>query len=411
MVTSVNTNANAMAAVQALTDISNSMATTQSHIESGLKVGGASDNPAIFTIAQGLRGNIQAMQAVSDSLATNVATLQAQSQGATSISNALVTLKQTVTQGQGQTGDALAATNATITNALKNIDAFAQASTINGVNLLATASQMSTITDITGSLTTVSTATASTSAGLGLSGLQISTGGVTLTQGTGAAANDTATFTDNRGNSTTFTFVTSGTAPTAAATTTTGTVGTDGNTYNGAKEVQVVLGANNSATFGNLVSAMQANGISASVDNSGVITVNGGGVTAADKAAASSAGVTTGAVATVTASVVASSATTVGAVATVPGGGSSAIAAVNAAMAQIGRTLSQLGAATLKLQGLADFTSKLSSSTSTSLGAMVDANLSEESAKLSSLQTKQSLAIQSLSLANQGPSSLLQLFR
>ncbi|MGI4954058.1 MAG: flagellin, partial [Janthinobacterium lividum] len=91
--------------------------------------------------------------------------------------------------------------------------------------------------------------------------------------------------------------------------------------------------------------------------------------------------------------------------------GTSAIAAVDAAMAAIGRTLSQLGAATQKLQGLADFTSKLSSSTSTSLGAMVDANLSEESAKLSSLQTKQSLAIQSLSLANQGPSSLLQLFR
>ena len=45
------------------------------------------------------------------------------------------------------------------------------------------------------------------------------------------------------------------------------------------------------------------------------------------------------------------------------------------------------------------------------LGAMVDANLSEESAKLSSLQTKQSLAIQSLSIANQGPGALLQLFR
>jgi flagellin len=73
--------------------------------------------------------------------------------------------------------------------------------------------------------------------------------------------------------------------------------------------------------------------------------------------------------------------------------------------------LSALGSATIQLQGLSDFTGKLSDSVSTSLGAIVDANLSSESAMLASLQTKQSLAIQSLSLANQGPSSLLSLFR
>jgi flagellin len=74
-------------------------------------------------------------------------------------------------------------------------------------------------------------------------------------------------------------------------------------------------------------------------------------------------------------------------------------------------TLSSLGSATTQLQGLSDFMGKLVTSVKTSLGAMVDANLSDESAKLASLQTKQSLAIQSLSLANQGPSALLQLFR
>ena len=85
--------------------------------------------------------------------------------------------------------------------------------------------------------------------------------------------------------------------------------------------------------------------------------------------------------------------------------------AVNNAIAKIGATLSQLGSATIQLQGLEDYTTQLSDSVTTGLGAMVDANLSAESAQLSSLQTKQSLAIQSLTLANQGPSSLLQLFR
>jgi flagellin len=413
MVTSVNTNINALAAVQALNDISNNMTMTQSHIQSGLKVAGAADNPAVFTIAQGLRGNVKALSAVSDSLSTGLATLKAQISGATAISDALNTLKQTVTQGVSQTDpNAIAAVNTTITNALANIDAYAANSTINGVNLLSgtSATTMSVVSDISGGTTSVTQTTASTSTGLSLSGLSVATGGVTLSGATAnAAANDTLKFTDSRGNSTTFTFVTSGTA--ATGTTTAATIGTDGNAYNGANNIQVVIGATSSATTGNLFAAMQANGVAASIDSSGKITANGGGVTTASIALATAAGVTSGAAATVTTALVASAAGTVGTVNAVPGNGTSAIAAVNAAIVLIGKTLSNLGAAALKMQGLSDFSSKLSDSTTTSLGAIVDANLSEESAKLASLQTKQSLAIQSLSLANQGPGALLQLFR
>src|ERR1700742_3016264 len=104
MVTSVNTNVNAMAAIQSLDQISNQMTTTQSAIESGLSVNSAASNPAVFTIAQGLRGNVDALSAVSSNLTTATATVQAQMQGATSISDALNTLLQTVTQGQGETG-------------------------------------------------------------------------------------------------------------------------------------------------------------------------------------------------------------------------------------------------------------------------------------------------------------------
>ncbi|HET6306612.1 MAG TPA: flagellin B, partial [Rhodopila sp.] len=103
MVTSVNTNINAMAAIQSLDQISNQMTSTQSAIESGLSVNSASDNPAVFTIAQGLRANVNALSAVSANLNTAVATVQAQTQGATAISDALQTLLKTVTQGAGQT--------------------------------------------------------------------------------------------------------------------------------------------------------------------------------------------------------------------------------------------------------------------------------------------------------------------
>lgn len=404
MVGSVNTNINAMAAVATLNMIGNEMTSTQSAIQSGLKVGAASDNPAVFTIAQGLRANINALSAVSDSLSSGTATIQAQTQGATAISNALTTLLQTVTQAQGQTGAALAASNATITNALNNINAYAAATTINGVNLLQTAGSLSILSNVSGASTTVTTAAASTAAGLGLSGLSVNTGGVTLAVPTAnLTAGQTVVYTDSLGNSTTFSFATSGTASTAGTTTSSGTVGTDGNTYGSAKNVQVIIGATTSGSMGNLENALQANGVSSSISNTGVITINGGGVTAAGVTAAAAAG---GGTIAVTAAVVSAAVTQ-----TVVPGGTSAIAAVNAAINTIGATLSSLGAATIQLQGLSAFTSNLQSSVSTGLGAIVDANLSQESAQLSSLQTKQSLAIQSLTVANQGPSALLQLFR
>jgi flagellin len=45
------------------------------------------------------------------------------------------------------------------------------------------------------------------------------------------------------------------------------------------------------------------------------------------------------------------------------------------------------------------------------VGAMTDADLSKESAKLQSLQVKQQLGIQALSIANGAAQSALSLFR
>ncbi|WP_341912880.1 flagellin, partial [Ferrovibrio terrae] len=45
------------------------------------------------------------------------------------------------------------------------------------------------------------------------------------------------------------------------------------------------------------------------------------------------------------------------------------------------------------------------------LGALVDADVAAESATLQSLQVRQQLNIQALSIANQQPNTLLSLFR
>lgn len=58
-----------------------------------------------------------------------------------------------------------------------------------------------------------------------------------------------------------------------------------------------------------------------------------------------------------------------------------------------------------------DFVSQLSDAMKSGIGALVDANMEEASARLQALQTQQQLGIQALSIANQAPQTILSLFR
>ena len=64
-----------------------------------------------------------------------------------------------------------------------------------------------------------------------------------------------------------------------------------------------------------------------------------------------------------------------------------------------------------RLETQADFVSKMTDALKTGIGAMVDANMEEASARLQALQVQQQLATQALSIANQAPQSILSLFR
>jgi len=73
--------------------------------------------------------------------------------------------------------------------------------------------------------------------------------------------------------------------------------------------------------------------------------------------------------------------------------------------------LAALGTASTGLDTHLTFIGKLQDSLDAGVGNLVDADLAKESAKLQSLQTKQQLGIQALSIANQSTSSILSLFR
>jgi flagellin len=73
--------------------------------------------------------------------------------------------------------------------------------------------------------------------------------------------------------------------------------------------------------------------------------------------------------------------------------------------------LSSLGTASSGLDTHLTFVGKLQDSLDAGVGNLVDADLAKESAKLQSLQTKQQLGVQALSIANQSPQSILSLFK
>lgn len=73
--------------------------------------------------------------------------------------------------------------------------------------------------------------------------------------------------------------------------------------------------------------------------------------------------------------------------------------------------LNQAGADSNYLTSQVTFNSNKIDSLNSGLGALVDADLSKESAQLQSLQIKQQLGTQALSIANQSPQSLLSLFK
>ncbi|MCG3269117.1 flagellin [Yoonia sp. I 8.24] len=70
-----------------------------------------------------------------------------------------------------------------------------------------------------------------------------------------------------------------------------------------------------------------------------------------------------------------------------------------------------LGASAKRIDSQNDFVSKLSDALKSGIGTMVDADMEEASARLQALQVQQQLGVQSLSIANEAPQTILSLFR
>ena len=377
---SINTNTSALAALQSLNSTASSLSETQNEISTGKKVSSASDNPAVYSIGNTMSANLAGLSAVQDSLSFGQSTVGLALSAASQISSQLSSLQQTVTQAQ--TGGMDQTTMQSQVNAiLGNIDQMAKSATFNGVNLLdGSSGSLNVVQDISGNQISVANQTATT-AGLGINNLLTTASATKLTfDNTFAVANaDKVDLSDGTKH-----YVFEFSDGTQALTTV-----PDSNTTVFAVQVDPST-QSNMQMVGSMIDEMKKQGFGAVLASDGSLTVAGKGITAANSTATfASGGETTTAVT----------------------GASAAIAVVAAAVTTMNTKSAVLGAASQQITSMQNFSSALSTSLTTGLGALTDADMAAESAKLQSLQTKQQLAIQSLSIANQQPQSLMSLFR
>jgi flagellin len=90
---------------------------------------------------------------------------------------------------------------------------------------------------------------------------------------------------------------------------------------------------------------------------------------------------------------------------------SALINTIQTSLTNVDSALAKLSAGAAKFSIQGTFTQKLSDTLTTGIGNLVDANMADESAQLQSLQVKQQLGIQALSIANQAPQAILSLFQ
>ncbi|HRJ63394.1 flagellin [Brevundimonas sp. UBA2416] len=138
MTNSVHSNASALIALQNLNQISDRMAATQNRISTGLKVGGAKDNSAVWAIAQNQRADLGALAAVKTSLDRATSLADVTLAAGEAISDLIIQMRQKAVAASdlSQTPESRAAYNDDFQSLVRSVQQFADSASFDGVNLL-----------------------------------------------------------------------------------------------------------------------------------------------------------------------------------------------------------------------------------------------------------------------------------
>jgi len=144
---SILTNQGAMVALQTMKSINKNMGQVQNQISTGLKVGSAKDNSAIWAIGKTMSSDADAMKTVQSSISVGQSTVAVARNATESVVELLSEMKSLVLQA-GENVD-----NAKISDTLdelKNqIDTVLDSASFNGLNLLNSTDELQTISGLT----------------------------------------------------------------------------------------------------------------------------------------------------------------------------------------------------------------------------------------------------------------------
>jgi flagellin len=146
MSNSINTNIGAMLALSSLRHTQSALSTASKQVQTGYRVADAADDASTFSVAQGIRGNLQAYTAVQGSLANGVGLGSVTQAALTNISDLVGNLQAKITQ---LADGSISANQRTIYTADFNamtsqINNFISQANYNGTNLLSAASAAKT---------------------------------------------------------------------------------------------------------------------------------------------------------------------------------------------------------------------------------------------------------------------------
>lgn len=405
--TSIMTNTSAMVALQTMKSINKNLQMAQSQIATGKTVNNAKDNAAVWAISKVMESDVKGFKGISDSLNLGSSTISVARQASETVSDLLTEMKGKIVAAQEDNVDR-AKIQLDVSALRDQINSVVGAAQFNGLNLVD--GSQGTV-DVLASLDRNGTGVVASS--ITVTAQNLSTGGYTANNvfaaGAGAALVST--------NADTFVLALNSGGGTGAITIQDGaTAWAAGDKVSmriGDKTASYTISASDVTSGANTVADLVAVGLKNSIDALGIadLTVDfdsaSPGVLSFTNAGTTDLSVSgqfknanTGGLATLAAIDVS---TAVGA--------QTALGNVESLLSTSIDASASFGSVQSRVEIQSEFVSKLTDALRSGIGAMVDADLEETSARLQALQVQQQLATQALSIANQQPQSVLALFR
>ncbi len=400
---SVNTNYSAMVALQNLNFTNTELEGVQNKISTGLKISSARDNGAIYAIAEGQRSRVSSVAAVKDGIDRANSTIDVALAAGKSIGDILQKLKAKAVAAQADdlTPDQRNALQADFNSMRAQIDTIANSAQFNGANLASGSFNLNVlISDLGGSV-------AATTDGVQSAALTTPLSGSALVTGVSGAAGDV-----DDGDLITFDLTDSvnlGTFSIAVELTAGMTIDEYVEAVNASSGGKISASYDDVAgQFTYLINDTNFDDLDISTDGVDATNLGAGVATATVTSAGSNVFVVNGTDMTLASSMFSTFATVD--ISTSAASATTAANALEQAITDLNVTLASLGSQATALDAQQDFLAKLSDEIENGIGNLVDADLAKESAKLQSLQIKQQLGAQALSIANQAPQVILSLF-